>query len=310
MLELQPQLNSIDTAQLGSQQDYLNALQGARSAYGGYQSELQNVPRFPLQQISDELQTQLGKFTGLLNGLPQGVPNEVYGTPVGLPESETQAGTNLYGTYGGNAFGTLASDAARAALYRQSAGREGALAERYARENLIQDLQDQLQGYSQRRMDLSAMTPAMIQQEVDRLTAAGQTQAANDAMAKWLEDYLGAQTTPTDKGSPGKGKPKNKPKGRRKPVAPIAATPNIGTPSNPYWNAEPTGQVIATGATSPTTGPRYVWPDGTVHSTPAPVSGPDVNPTQPGQQGPSLYPQVSNPDAAIIPDWLRSFLFG
>lgn len=285
-----PQRNEIDRQQLQSNQDYLNALQGARSAYGGFQNELGNVPRFPLQQLSGQLQDQLGQFHDALGGTPEGVPSEVYGQPVGLPQSEAQAGTALYSQLGGNAFNTLTNDAARASMYRQSAGREGALAERYARENLLQGLQDRYQGFDQSRMQLADMMPGMISSEMDRLIQQHQADAQNKALSQWLQSYItGAATQPPRDG----GGPSRPGGGTRKATPNVAATPNQGG----YWTGEPTGQNAGPGAPAP----GYAPPGSAPASSPAPGGYWTGEPT--GQVMGSLPPSYNESQGEFAPAW-------
>jgi hypothetical protein len=195
-LQTAPQRNAVDRAELQANQDYLRATQAAQSAYGGYQHELQDVPKFPLNQLTNQLQGQLEQYHNMLGGTPPGVPGAVSSGPegapstqqfaVGLPSNEAGAGTALYSQLGDNAFNTLTNDAARQAQYRESAGREGGLAERYAHENLIQDLQDQLQGFSQQRMQIADQMPNMIKAEMERLQQEAEDRRSENA----LRDYL------------------------------------------------------------------------------------------------------------------------
>jgi len=249
-IQTAPQRNAIDRAELQANQDYLNAVQGARSAYGGYQQELQNVPRFPLNQLTGQLQDQLSQYHTLLGGTPEGVPQELYSGPanapstdtfqVGLPQNEASAGTALYSQLGDNAFNTLTNDAARQAGYRQSAHREGALAQRYAHENLIQDLQDKLQGFSQQRMQLSDMMTPMMQAEMERLQQEAQDRRSENALRDYLLGQLQNQGGngpggygPGGGGHPGDGHP-NRPHGHAGDFNPGAGYGDVAAGGNAF----------------------------------------------------------------------------
>lgn len=209
-IQTAPQRNAVDRAELQSGQDYLRALQAARSSYGGFQKELRQTPDFPLGQLTNQLQGQLSQFHTMLGGspspVPEGIPSE--GMPVGLPGSEQGAGTALYSQLGDNAFNTLTNTASRDEMYQRSAAREGGLAERYARENLIQDLQDQLQGFDQRRMEIADLQGPMIQQEMERLRQEHQDDASNRALMQYLMGTINNDLQ-------GGGRPGGGPGGRR-----------------------------------------------------------------------------------------------
>lgn len=188
-IQTAPQRNAVDRAELQSGQDYTRALQAAQSAYGGFQDELQDQPQFPLNRLTNQLQGQLDTFHSMLQGAPQVPPEGVPtgpGMPTGLAQPEQTAGTALYSQLGDNAFNTLTNTASRDEMYSRSAGREGSLAERYAKENLIQDMQDQLQGFEQRRMEISDLQGPMIQQEMERLRQEHQDDASNRALMQYL----------------------------------------------------------------------------------------------------------------------------
>jgi len=165
-----------------AQQDYVKGLQAERSAYGGYQDELKNIPHIHANAIANQLQGQLGQFSNLLGGIGPGVDQSLYGLPTGLPTSEVATGTQLYGTLGANALGDIYSDKAREHMFRTSAAREGALASRYAADNLLQNLNNQL---DQLRAERAASTMSSYQ-----------STQQNNAFAKFLEDYLGGGNKP------------------------------------------------------------------------------------------------------------------
>jgi len=215
-LQTAPQRNAVDRAELASNQDYLRAVQAATSAYGGFQKEAGNVPKFPLQQITSQLQGQLGQYQQMLGGVPEGVPNELgpgfnvnptpdESFPVGLPQSEAGAGTALAGAFGENAFGTIGTAASLDQMNRSSARREGNLAERYAKENLLQDLQDRLEGFSQRRMDIADLMPGMMQQEMDRLAQEAEGRRSERALMEYLTSQINADLRGGGRGGGGGG---------------------------------------------------------------------------------------------------------
>ena len=158
-LSQQPALNAIQRMIDQANQDYQNSLMGAQSAYGGFQQEIAPMAEQYTSQsqgIADALSQQLA---GLSSGM--NAPN--------LAEGELAAGQGLFGIQGAGGLEMLASQAQRNLGYQQSATREGALAERYAGQNLLQDLNDQLDQYYNRTLDVTDMTPALIRQREDEL---------------------------------------------------------------------------------------------------------------------------------------------
>ncbi len=248
-LMTQPQTNAINREETQTQQDFLRMLQQERSAYGGYQNELGQIPGLNTAPIASDLQSQLAQLSGLLGGtLPT----------TGLPGTESTAGSNLGTVIGAGALETLASQAARGNAYQASAGREGALAERSAKENLVQDLQDALLGYSNRRLDVADQMPLLIKQRIDELRDLAQSKAQDQALADYLMGTINSQLSGGGRGGgPGggsraraggnkpknygpfgeKGHAKNRRKWGNKPggssTAPTAAAPQTAYPGVP-----------------------------------------------------------------------------
>ncbi len=191
-LQYAPQYQQIQQEQQNAQADYLNQLQAARSAYGGYQQEIA-----PYGQQYSDLSSQIGNnLMSQLQGL-QGV------YPTGMPSNESSAVSALANALGTTGFNTLASEAQRNLDYQTSAQREGALSQRYAADTLGQQLSNQLRGFSDQRLNLAAQQPAMIQSEVDRLrqqsieNQLAQSQiAGNNALNQYVQNQIGGYLNP------------------------------------------------------------------------------------------------------------------
>jgi hypothetical protein len=162
-----------------ARRDYRYASNQAQNIYGGYNEALAGIPPVDTAGMSDALRNQLMSFAGALQG-------------AGLPASEVGSATGVFQGVGEGGLSLLASQGARGAEYAASAIREGALAERAARDNLLQQLMGTLG-------DLR-ITPAMIQQRVDELRqqrlenrlVRGEIDS-QEAMSQYLMDIIGAQ---------------------------------------------------------------------------------------------------------------------
>lgn len=208
----------------GIRNDYQSGLGAVGNSYGTYQTELNRVPELHTQQIGNVLNHQLGQFSDMLSGVGgPGIQRRVQGNAVGLSGGEAQAGKGLYGAIGSNAFSDLASMAARAGAYDQSAARSGSLAEVEAKNNLLTSRNDALE-------ELRAGIPGQVLQREDQLRqmqldaqAQKDAQTSNDAFSKWLRQYILSQQAPA-----GNGNGRRKPSGTPAPVDPFTPTPGYG----------------------------------------------------------------------------------
>ena len=204
-LQNQPQIDTLNSMLQQAQQDALRRDQGAQSIFGGYQNELQALPGMNFGGIADDLTQRLQTLGGMFQG--GGVNTEAYGTPVGMPASEVQAAQGLGTAIGAGGQEALSSYAARERGARQAAGTEGALAERYARGDINQQMQDTLQNYQNQLAGINRMVPSQIdteQQQIseDALTrqlAMSQMQG-DKAFSRYLQGMIGSQI-----GGPGGG---------------------------------------------------------------------------------------------------------
>ncbi len=184
----QPQLNAIDREQALAQQNAERAMSAVSSAYGGYQNLLGNMPDFQKQVsgISTNLQNQLAGLSAMLGGSSM------------LPEGESAAGTGLGTTIGSGALEALASQAAREGQYQASAQREGGIAQREATGNLVQNLNDVMSGFQNRRLDVTDQSAQLIKQRMDELRQQAlenqvvkQKMASDAALSQYLMGQVG-----------------------------------------------------------------------------------------------------------------------
>jgi hypothetical protein len=190
-----PALNQIGREEALSNQDYLQQNQAYQSAFGGFQDEMQSIPSIHGDAIMGRLNDQLGTLQNLMSG--GGVDMSTYDLPVGLPTAEVGAGQNLGAAMGAGAMGDIANMVGRDQAFQGMTRMSGALGEKYARENLAQDLQDTLQGYSDRRMTLADQAQPLIMQRMNELRqqafenkALKQKMAQDKAFAEYMMGTL------------------------------------------------------------------------------------------------------------------------
>lgn len=205
-LQNQPQIDTLNSMLQQNQQDALRRDQGAQSIFGGYQKELQDLPNMDFNKIANDFTSRIGTLNGMLGGGGVGTtysggigPGE-YQIPVGMPESEAQAARGLGMAIGEGGNAALSSYAARERGAREAAGREGALAERYARGDINQQMQDTLQNYQNQLAGINRMVPSQIDQEQQQIAEQAltrrlaQSQMKGDAaFSKYLQGMLSSQ---------------------------------------------------------------------------------------------------------------------
>lgn len=197
-LQNQPQVDTLNSMLQQNQQDALRRDQGAQSIFGGYQKELQDLPNMNFGQIADDFTQRVSSLGGQLGG--GGVSTSQYGAPIGMPESEAQAARGLGMAIGEGGNAALSSYAARERGAREAAGREGALAERYARGDINQQMQDTLQNYQNQLANINRMVPSQIDQEQEQIAEQAltrrlaQSQMKGDAaFSRYLQGMLSGQ---------------------------------------------------------------------------------------------------------------------
>jgi hypothetical protein len=215
-LQQQPQVDQLNAMLQQAQQDALRQDQSAQSIFGGYQDELRDVPRGGYNQISDDLLQRMGTLGGLFQGggvqgmVPGGIGES---QEIGLPTSEVQAAQGLGTAIGQGGLDALSSYAAREGGAREAAGREGAVAERYARSDVQNQMQDTLQNYRNQLLGISSQTPSLISQEEDSLRqdalerklAMSQMQG-DKAFSEFLQGQLGGMVDGNNRSN---GPPRN-----------------------------------------------------------------------------------------------------
>lgn len=200
-LSLQPQYDQLNTQLQQAQQDFLRSQQYAQSAYGGYQDELKDLDRPQFGRIADDLESRLSGLGGYFSGTGVG-PESLGMQGVGMMADEVAAGEGFGAATASAGLQGLANMDAREGMYRSSAGREGALSERYLHDNLLQSMQDTMQTYNNQLSNITAQQPAMIRSRMDELREqALERKLANSqirgdrAFNKYLQEFLTGQAT-------------------------------------------------------------------------------------------------------------------
>lgn len=212
-LQNQPQIDELNAMLQQAQQDYQRQFNTANSIYGGYSDEIGNIPPTDYNQIADDFQGRLGSVAGLFQG--GGVDTSIYGLPVGLPDAEVQAANGLGQTLGSTGLENIYSLAGREGAAREAALREGPLAQRYAQDNLFQQMQDTVQNYQNQLANINRMVPSQIDQRNDELRQQSiENRLANSQIQgdKAFSDYLQQQfgsmaTSGNGRGNNGPGNP-------------------------------------------------------------------------------------------------------
>jgi hypothetical protein len=199
-VELQnlPQTDQLQRQLQQAQEDYLKSMQASQAVYGGYQDTLGELPRPQFDRIGNEFNDALSTVQSMFGG--------ENAAPYMAP-GEAGAGMNLGQAFGEAGQTMLANMAGREGMYRSSAAREGALAERGAGDTLMQNFQDTLQGYNDQLSNIQSQAPYQISAEMDRLkeqalqAKLAQSKMKSDAaMAEWLRNYLGGSSSPRNPG--------------------------------------------------------------------------------------------------------------
>lgn len=161
MASYQPMLDAIERAKIEAEQQYKSDSGRVGDIYGALVTQLQPLTgqyKTANTEIANDLTSQIGGLANLLGSSVEGVP-----------QSEITAGTNSVGTQGAGTLETLASDRARNVGYNTSAVRQGGIEGMTASRNYLQDYQDLLDQISQRSLDLTSETPALIRQRIGEL---------------------------------------------------------------------------------------------------------------------------------------------
>ncbi len=220
-----PQANLLQQQLQQAQQDYLRQQQAAQSIWGGASEAMQGLPAPDFGSIAGTLNQNLGTVSDMFGGAGAGQ----YMAP-----GEAGAGQALGAAYGTAGHGMLANAAEREAGFRSSAEREGVLSQRFAQDNLLQQLQDTLKGYNNQMGQIRADDPWQIQQEADRLRQqsiedrlAQQKMQSDRAFSQWLQDYaggLGNNVRPPGGGGGGGG-------GQPQPQSQAPRNPQVAGPT-------------------------------------------------------------------------------
>lgn len=193
-LDIQPRVDLLNQQLQQAQEDYLRMDQSAQSIYGGATDALRGIPSPDFGGIADDLQARLTTLAGAFQGgdLQAGMP--------GLAPAELEAGGDLGIAIGAGGLENLASFDARNAAAQQGAQRESVLSGRYARDNLLQQMQDTIDSYNQQLGNVYAQMPSLIGQRADELRREGlesklaMSKVQGDkAFSQWLQDYMGGQ---------------------------------------------------------------------------------------------------------------------
>ena len=202
-LQNQPAINNLNSMLQQNQQDLLRRDQSAQSIFGGYQDTLNQQPATDYGAIANDFQNRISTLGGLYQG--GGVQRQVPVSPtesveIGLPQSEVQAAQGLGTAIGAGGLEALSAYAAREGGAREAASREGALAGRYARGDIHQQMQDTVQNYQNQLANLNQQLPSQVTAESDRLRQqAIENRLANSqiqgdkAFSQYLQDMISGQ---------------------------------------------------------------------------------------------------------------------
>jgi hypothetical protein len=184
----QGQVNLLQQQMQQAIQDYNRESQSAGIIGGGYQDTLADVQRPQFDRIGQEFQGALGSVAPMFGGDPY------------QAAGERAAGNGLGLAYGEAGSSMLANMDAREGMFRSSAGREGALWERNAQDQLLQQMEDAKQMYNDRLGQVRADDPWQIKQERSTLLDEQmqqrllQSQMQSDkATSQFLQDFLAGQ---------------------------------------------------------------------------------------------------------------------
>lgn len=159
-LALNAQIDAINREQQQAYYDYLNRVNGANAAYGGYQQMVGSLSapyQAQTQQTMSNLNTALQPYQSSQSNV------------LGLDPSEYMAGQNSYNAAAAASQGVLASMGQRGTDYLTSAQNEGALSQRYAEDNLLQGWEDSQNQYAQLRLDATDHAGDYVLQRLDEL---------------------------------------------------------------------------------------------------------------------------------------------
>jgi hypothetical protein len=159
-LALNAQIDAINREQQQSYYDYLNRVNGVNAAYGGFNNIISGM--------SAPYVEQTGNVMSQLNSALQPYQSS-QGNILGLDASEYTNGQASFNNAATASQGLLASMGQRGVDYLTGAQNEGALAQRYAQDNLLQGWEDAQNQYAQRRLDATQHSGDMILQRLDYL---------------------------------------------------------------------------------------------------------------------------------------------
>lgn len=159
-LALNAQIDAINREQQQAYYDYQNRVNGANAAYGGFNNIVGGMSA-PYEQ-----QTQANQQA--YNSAIQPYQSS-QGNVLGLDPNEYMAGQGLFNTGATATQGMLSSMGQRGLDYLSGAQTEGALAQRYAQDNLLQGWEDSQNQFAQRRLDATDHSGDMILQRLDYL---------------------------------------------------------------------------------------------------------------------------------------------
>jgi len=195
------QSNQLQQQLQQAQQDYLRSTQAAQSIWPGVQGEMADIQRPQFGRIEDEFNTALGTVKDLFGG-GEAAPY--------MSSGEGAAGMGLGNAYG-EAGATMTANAdSREGMWRERAQHQAGLEGQYAQDNLLQSLQDTLQGYNDSMGQLKADDPWQIQNESTRLWEQQQQAKAlasktksDQAFSEWLQGNITGMTDSNGPRHPG-----------------------------------------------------------------------------------------------------------
>lgn len=194
-LQFQPGINSAYRTIDQNNLDFQNQDLGVQSIYGALPQHFDTLNREyanRTENIGDDLAAAQQRFSSALN-------------QEGLPMNEVMANTAVYGTLGNNFANHLASNDQRALQWNQSGEREGMLSERYARQNLLQDLSDNQQMQYNRIADIQDQKRPAIAAELENLRAERQANQQSKAYADMIANMTGGYLNGGGGGGGGRG---------------------------------------------------------------------------------------------------------
>jgi hypothetical protein len=167
-LSLRPELRAIDRQEAALRGDYEDFTGQSEGIYDALANEL--APLGPAYQEQSQ---------GISSGLEQALAD--LASSLGLqgmdtPQAETQAALGAYGAVGAGGLSQLASQMQRGLGYQTSAERQTGIEREEVARNLLQGLQDALEGLGDRRLDVTEGMGSLVRQRMDELAEQQLTQ--------------------------------------------------------------------------------------------------------------------------------------